>query len=65
MQSNQFRFGTILVMVSLPVLRHLKVSISGDMCKAFNVFNTSSFNMLIVLKSLHIPNIMLTFQMSS
>ncbi len=65
MPPNQFRFGTILARVSLPVLRHLKVSISGDIRKSFNVFNISSFNMLIVLKSLHIPNIMLTFQMSS
>jgi len=51
--------------VSLSVLRHLKVRNFPDMCKAFNVFNISTIDMLIVLKCLHNPNIMLTFQSSS
>ena len=49
--------------VSLPVLRHLKVSIFCDMRKCFNVFNISSNNVLIVLKCLYNSDIMLTFRM--
>ena len=48
-----------------PLAAQWKVSVFSDVCKAFNVFNTSFANMLKVLICLRVSNIMLTFRLSS